>query len=101
MDVRIWFIRTCELVERIARRSRRDLTFVQQVNRQLTPEAWVQIIEMPWQVADADGVFDAQEDMLLRRIAGLICVPDRERSEARLRVLERLASGKAVPEGAG
>ena len=31
---------------------------------------------MLWKVAYADGVLDAYEDMLLRRIAGLIHVSD-------------------------
>lgn len=83
-----------ETAERTARQSTQVFPFIQQVVRQLQPEDRVHIIEMLWQVAYADGVLDAQEDMLLRRIAGLIFVPDRERGEARLRVLERLAAGR-------
>ena len=48
------------------------------------------VIEMLWEVAYADGVLDPQEDMLVRRIAGLIHVPDRARGEARLRAIARL-----------
>ena len=48
------------------------------------------VIEMLWEVAYADGVLDPQEDMLVRRIAGLIHVPDRVRGEARLRAMARL-----------
>jgi len=48
------------------------------------------VIEMLWEVAYADGVLDPQEDMLVRRIAGLIHVPDRARGEARLRAMARL-----------
>jgi len=33
---------------------------------------------MLWNVAYADGVLDPHEDMLLRQIAGLIHVPDKE-----------------------
>lgn len=44
---------------------------------------------MLWEVAYADGVLDLQEDMLVRRIAGLIHVPDRARGEARLRAMAR------------
>lgn len=50
----------------------------------------VRLIEMLWEVAYADGVLDPQEDMLVRRIAGLIHVPDRVRGEARLRAMARL-----------
>lgn len=48
------------------------------------------VIEMLWEVAYADGMLDPQEDMLVRRIAGLIHVPDRARGEARLRAMARL-----------
>lgn len=50
----------------------------------------IRVIEMLWEVAYADGVLDPQEDMLVRRIAGLIHVPDRARAEARLRALARI-----------
>jgi len=43
-----------------------------------------------WEVAYADGVLDPHEDMLLRRVAGLIHVPDRDRAAARRRALARL-----------
>ncbi len=50
----------------------------------------IRVIEMLWEVAYADGLLDPQEDMLVRRIAGLIHVPDRARGEARLRAMARL-----------
>jgi len=66
--------------------------FTQAICRSLEPEARVHIIEMLWRVAYADGVLDPHEDMLLRRLAGLIHVPDRERAHARQRALEQLAA---------
>ncbi len=58
----------------------------------------VQVIEMLWEVAYADGVLDPDEDMLLRRVAGLLYVSDFDRGAARKRVLGRisLAKQKAV-----
>ncbi len=50
----------------------------------------VELIEMLWEVAYADGVLHDYEENLLRRVAGLIYVTDRERGEARKRVLARL-----------
>ena len=50
----------------------------------------IALIEMLWEVAYADGVLDAEEDHLIRRIGKLIYVEDRERVHARLRVLERM-----------
>jgi uncharacterized tellurite resistance protein B-like protein len=48
---------------------------------------------MLWKVAYSDGVLDPYEDALLRQIAGLIHVPDRERGLARQRALEALETG--------
>ena len=49
----------------------------------------VRIVEMLWEVAYADGHLDPLEDTLLRRVGGLIYVPDHERGAARQRVLSR------------
>jgi uncharacterized tellurite resistance protein B-like protein len=68
--------------------------FTQQIVKHIDPEDRVQIIEMMWEVAYADGTLDPQEDALLRRIAGLIHVPDQERGLARQRALEMLMARK-------
>jgi len=59
--------------------------------------ARIDLIEKMWEVVYADGVLDDYEANLLRRIAGLIYVPDRESGQARLRVLNRL--GLTPPTG--
>ena len=64
--------------------------FTQEINRRMSPEERAGILEMMWEVAYADGVLDPHEDMLLRRVAGLIHVPDRDRAAARRRALARL-----------
>lgn len=64
--------------------------FISAINGRLTRERKVEVIEMLWEVAYADRVLDPLEDSLLRRIAGLIDVSDRERGEAKQRVLSRL-----------
>jgi len=50
-----------------------------------------ELIELLWEVVYADGDLHAYESNLLRRVGGLIYVSDRERGEARKRVLERLS----------
>lgn len=50
----------------------------------------VQIMEMLWEVAYADGEVHHYESNLVRRLAGLLYVPDRESGEARKRVMARL-----------
>lgn len=67
-------------------------SFTHQVNKNVPPEARRHIIEMLWQVAYADGTLNADEDALVRRIAGLIYVPDRERALARQSALDTLAA---------
>lgn len=50
----------------------------------------VQLMEMLWEVAYADGKLHDYEASLIRRIAGLIHVPDRDNGDARKRALGRL-----------
>ena len=64
--------------------------FTSTVNSRLSRQRKIELIEMLWEVAYADGVLDPLEDTLLRRIAGLIDVSDHERGEAKRRVLQRL-----------
>jgi uncharacterized tellurite resistance protein B-like protein len=64
--------------------------FTSTVNERVSRDRKIEIIEMLWEVAYADGVLDPLEDTLLRRIAGLIDVSDHERGAAKRRVLQRL-----------
>ena len=82
------------VLERVAEgRAERSIQlygFVRTINDRLARERRVEIVEMLWEVAYADGVLDPLEDSLLRRISALIDVSDHERGASRLRVLERL-----------
>ena len=53
----------------------------------------IEMIEMLWEVAYADGNVDHFEANLISRIAGLIYVNDRGRGDARKRVIARLGIG--------
>lgn len=66
------------------------LRFTRALKERYSEEQRTEIIEMLWEVAYADGALHAYEDNLLRRIGGLLYVSDRDRGEARKRVLERL-----------
>ncbi len=66
------------------------LRFTRVIKDNFSPAERVELIEMIWEVVYADGVLHDYEDSLLRRIAGLIYVSDRDRGEARKRVLARL-----------
>jgi uncharacterized tellurite resistance protein B-like protein len=68
--------------------------FTRTVNERFARERRIELIEMLWEVAYADGALDPLEDTMLRQVGGLIDVPDHERGEARRRVLQRLG----IPE---
>ena len=60
----------------------------------MTPDDRIELIEMLWEVAYADGVLDPEEDLLVRRVARLIYVTDRDRVLARQRVVARMGGAK-------
>ncbi len=64
----------------------------------LAPEERIRVIEMLWEVAYADGELHDYEANLVRRVSGLLYVPDADSGAARKRVIERLsASGAPAP----
>jgi uncharacterized tellurite resistance protein B-like protein len=68
------------------------------IKDRLEPDQRAAIIEMLWEVAYADGEVHDYEANLIRRVAGLLHVEDRDAGEARRRVLQR-SMGKP-PESA-
>jgi uncharacterized tellurite resistance protein B-like protein len=77
--------------EAAAEQSNQLYSFIRTVVERLNAEERVQIVEMMWEVAYADGVLDPDEDALLRRVAGLLYVSDYDRGAARKRVLKRVS----------
>ncbi|AIB10944.1 hypothetical protein ABAZ39_02695 [Azospirillum argentinense] len=71
--------------------------YVTVINDHCPPDKRLWIIEMLWEVAYADGELNDLESNLLRRIGGLLHVPDVDRGLARKRVLERLG----LPDDSG
>ena len=70
--------------------------FTRTVKRTFSADERVELIEMLWEVAYADGKLHPYEANLLRRVAGLIYVSDRERGLARKRVLARARAGDSL-----
>jgi len=64
--------------------------FTRVVKDSYTPEERIEMIEMLWEVAYADGRVDHFESNLIRRIGGLIFVSDVDRGAAKGRVMARL-----------
>jgi uncharacterized tellurite resistance protein B-like protein len=69
--------------------------FTQVVIKNFREQERIGVIEMLWEVAYADGVLTGDEDTLIRQVAGLIDVSDRDRGDAKLRVRTRLEGNAA------
>ncbi len=65
-------------------------TLTRTVKDKLEADERVAILEMLWEVAYADGELHDYEANLVRRLAGLLYVTDRDSGEARKRVLAKL-----------
>ncbi len=78
------------VAEETAERSLQLHPFTRLAVERMEPKRRIRLIEMLWEVAYADGKLDPDEDVLLRRVAGLIYVSDEDRIAARQRVLERM-----------
>ena len=72
-------------------------TFARVVKDRYSHDERVEMIEMLWEVAYADGELHHYEANLLRRIAGLIYVSDRESGLARKRTIQRLGIADTPP----
>jgi uncharacterized tellurite resistance protein B-like protein len=78
------------LAEATADRTHQLHPFTRMTVEKMEPKRRIRLIEMLWEVAYADGKLDPDEDVLLRRVAGLIYISDEDRVAARQRVLKRL-----------
>lgn len=52
--------------------------FTHRLNQELAPAEKANVIEMLWRLSFADERLDKHEEQLIRRVAGLLHVPDRE-----------------------
>ena len=64
--------------------------FVRKLLKEMDEAQRIEVIEMLWEVVYADGVLDAHEDAMIRKVAGLLYVSDFDRGAARRRVREKL-----------
>ena len=75
--------------EEAVQRSNQLYAFTRVIKQGFEVEDRVEMIEMLWDVACADGEIHDYEASLVRRVAGLIHVSDRASGEARKRALSR------------
>ncbi len=82
-----------ELIDRAEARARgtaQYFPFTNSLNTNMSIEDKIEVVEMLWRIAFADGQLDAFEDQLIRQVAGLLHVPDRDRMDAKKRVTDGL-----------
>lgn len=75
--------------EQLVNESGQLYRFTRVINDHMEPEQRIDLVEIMWDVAYADGHLDAYEAALMRRITGLIHVSDRDSAHARQKVLAR------------
>ena len=68
--------------------------FTNTMNEQFTQAQKIQVVEYMWQVAYADGQLDANENHLIRKIAGLLHVTHGEYIAAKLYARDAAQSGQ-------
>lgn len=76
-----------ELADQVARDAVELSRFTRRIREDFDHEERIEMIEMLWRVVYADGVVHDHEANLLRRVAGLLYVSDRESGEARKRAI--------------
>jgi uncharacterized tellurite resistance protein B-like protein len=76
--------------EELSRESSQIYGFTRTIKQSWTLENRIKILEMLWEVAYADGVLDPAEDMLIRRVAGLIHVEDRDRMQIKNEISKKI-----------
>jgi uncharacterized tellurite resistance protein B-like protein len=64
--------------------------FTRDLKNRFSVDERVELMEMLWEIAYVDGVLHDLEATLMRRLAGLLYVSDRQSGEARKRAMGRL-----------
>lgn len=80
---------TLDTAEHTVRQSTETFGYTRRLKDSLDYEERVEMIEMLWEVAYADGSLHDFEAGLMRKVAGLLYVLDADSGAARKRVLER------------
>jgi uncharacterized tellurite resistance protein B-like protein len=86
-----------EMAETAADKTVQLAGFARTIKNQFSHKERIGLIEMLWEVAYADGELHDYETNLIRRVGGLLYVTDRERGDARKRVLERREGNGGQP----
>ena len=66
------------------------ITYTKKIKQNWPIEKRIEVIEMLWKVCLVDGVLEPYEDMLIRRVSGLIYVDDKDRNIAKKNAIKKL-----------
>ena len=66
------------------------ITYTKKIKQNWPIEKRIEVIEMLWKVCLVDGVLEPYEDMLIRRVSGLIYVDDKNRNLAKQNAVKKL-----------
>ncbi len=70
------------------------ITYTKKIKQNWSLEKRIEVIEMLWKVCLVDGVLEPYEDMLIRRVSGLIYVDDKSRNLAKKNAIKKLDNYK-------
>tara|TARA_Y100000591_G_scaffold130839_1_gene112077 strand:+ start:255 stop:713 length:459 start_codon:yes stop_codon:yes gene_type:complete len=70
------------------------ITYTKKIKQNWDIEKRIEVIEMLWKVCLVDGVLEPYEDMLIRRVSGLIYVDDKNRNLAKKNAIKKLDNYK-------
>ena len=79
-----------ELAEDKQNQSVQILSFTNEIKNHFDDQGRAHIMEMLWEVVFADGEEDSYESNLMRRIAGLLYISDKESGDIRKKVMHDL-----------
>jgi uncharacterized tellurite resistance protein B-like protein len=78
-----------EAGDRAGREQVHMLRFTKRILDEMTHEQRIEMVEMLWEVAYADGTLETEEERLIVKIAGLLFVSAGERNAARRRAMAK------------
>ena len=70
------------------------ISYTKKIKQNWPIEKRIEVIEMLWKVCLVDGVLEPYEDMLIRRVSGLIYVDDKNRNLAKKSAIKKLDNYK-------
>ena len=70
------------------------ISYTKKIKQNWPIEKRIEVIEMLWKVCLVDGVLEPYEDMLIRRVSGLIYVDDKNRNLAKKNAIKKLDNYK-------